>query len=96
MGIVYKAEGLTLDQFIFTMRSGTDLKNLPPVPPGPVLDLLQIMPWPQYQNLTVNDLRAIYEYLKGDCLCAGRSGPFSHALHPLSYAPSWLRFDHAE
>jgi hypothetical protein len=74
MGIVYKAEGLTLDQFIFTMRSGTDLKNLPPVPPGSVLDLLQIMPWPQYQNLTVNDLRAIYEYLKAIACVPGGPG----------------------
>ena len=56
--------GLTLEQFIFTMRNGTDLKNLTPVTPGPVVDKLQIMPWPQYQKLTTEDLRAIYEYLR--------------------------------
>jgi hypothetical protein len=66
--------GLTLDQFIFTMRSGTDLKNLTPISPGPVLDLLQIMPWPQYQNLTVNDLRAMYEYLKAIACVPGGPG----------------------
>jgi hypothetical protein len=26
-------------------------------------DLLQIMPWPNYHDLTDHDLRAIYEYL---------------------------------
>jgi hypothetical protein len=26
-------------------------------------DLLQIMPWPVYKNMTDHDLRAIYEYL---------------------------------
>jgi hypothetical protein len=26
-------------------------------------DLLQIMPWTAYQNMTDRDLRAIYEYL---------------------------------
>ena len=74
--------GLTLDQFIFTMRTGTDVKSLPPISPGPVLDLLQIMPWPQFQNLTDNDLRAVYEYLKaiacvpgGPGLSAARCGP---------------------
>jgi len=74
--------GLTLDQFIFTMRSGMDVKKLTPISPGPVLDLLQIMPWPQYQNLTTNDLRAMYEYLKaircvpgGPGLSGTRCGP---------------------
>jgi hypothetical protein len=27
-------------------------------------DLLQIMPWPNYQDWTDHDLRAVYEYLK--------------------------------
>jgi len=26
--------------------------------------LLQVMPWPVYQDLTDRDLRAIYEYLR--------------------------------
>jgi hypothetical protein len=26
-------------------------------------DLLQVMPWPNFQNMTDHDLRAIYEYL---------------------------------
>jgi hypothetical protein len=27
-------------------------------------DLLQVMPWPTFKNMTDHDLRAIYEYLK--------------------------------
>jgi hypothetical protein len=27
-------------------------------------DLLQVMPWPIFQDMTDHDLRAIYEYLK--------------------------------
>jgi len=73
--------GLSLEQFIETMRTGKDQKGLAPVTPGPTLDLLQTMPWPQYQNLTTTDLRAIYEYLKaipcvpgGPGLSASRCG----------------------
>src|SRR5262249_14888446 len=44
--------GLTLDQFIETMRTGKDQKGLSPFTPSATLDLLQTMPWPQYQNLT--------------------------------------------
>lgn len=54
-----KPAGLTLDQFIHVMRTGEDPddKNTHP-------RLLQVMPWPVYQDLTDKDLRAIYEYLK--------------------------------
>jgi cytochrome c553 len=51
--------GLTLDQFIETMRTGIDSKNLHPQF-GP---FLQVMPWPVYAKMTDDDLRAIYEYL---------------------------------
>jgi hypothetical protein len=51
--------GLTLDQFIQVMRTGKDFDNLHPQM-GP---LLQVMPWPIFQKMTDDDLRAIYEYL---------------------------------
>jgi hypothetical protein len=47
--------GLTLAQFMDVMRSGTDYDH-----PG---RLLQIMPWPTFQNMTDRDLHAIYAYL---------------------------------
>ncbi len=49
---------LTFRQFRRVMRTGVDLKNIPPA------DLLQVMPWPNFSNLTDDDLRAIYEYLR--------------------------------
>jgi hypothetical protein len=51
--------GLTFSQFKEVMRHGTDFDNLHPAHP-----LLQVMPWPNFQNLTDRDLRAIYEYLR--------------------------------
>jgi hypothetical protein len=47
--------GLTLEQFVDVLRNGTDYDH-----PG---RLLQVMPWPTFQNMTDRDLRAIYEYL---------------------------------
>jgi hypothetical protein len=52
--------GLTFDQFLEVMRHGKDFDDAHPAM-GP---LLQVMPWPVYQNLKNSDLRAIYEYLK--------------------------------
>ena len=41
-------------------------------------DLLQIMPWYAYQDVTDHDLRAIYEYLSAiPCI----SGPATGVLH---------------
>jgi hypothetical protein len=54
--------GLTWEQFLQTMRSGTDLKSLPPHVAG-VPGLLQVMPWPEYRHMTTETLRAIYDYL---------------------------------
>lgn len=51
--------GLTFDQFRFEIRTGTDLQDTTPTKP----DLLQVMPWPLFQDMTDHDLRAIYEYL---------------------------------
>jgi len=55
--------GFTLAQFIEVMRTGKDLKNIPPPVPSPEVNLLQVMPWPVYQDMTDRDLTAIYEYL---------------------------------
>jgi hypothetical protein len=52
--------GLTHAQFVRTIRTGVDLKQLHPQ----ISPLLQVMPWPVYQDLTDRDLRAIYEYLR--------------------------------
>ncbi len=52
--------GLTAAQFLETMRTGVDVKQLHPE----VSPLLQVMPWPVYQDLTDRDLRAMYEYLR--------------------------------
>lgn len=55
---------LTFGQFRTTIRTGADLKHRPPFVPSEANDLLQVMPWPVYQDLTERDLRAIYEYLR--------------------------------
>jgi hypothetical protein len=47
--------GLTFKAFRHVIRTGED-----PDRPGQVL---QVMPWPVYQAMTDNDLRAIYEFL---------------------------------
>ncbi len=52
--------GLTYNQFVTVMRTGIDLDHAHPQF-GPYL---QVMPWPVFQTLTDNDLRAIYTYLK--------------------------------
>ncbi|MGH7487423.1 MAG: cytochrome C [bacterium] len=48
--------GLTLAEFKDVLRTGHD-----PDVPG---RLLQVMPWPVFQSMTDNDIRAIYEYLR--------------------------------
>jgi len=45
----------TFAQFTAVFRHGTDFDN-----PG---QLLQVMPWPTFQNMIHEDIRAIYEYL---------------------------------
>ncbi len=65
--------GHTFDEFLTILRTGKDFDHLHPTctgaPDGKCLpppfdgDLLQIMPWPTFQNMTDHDIRAIYEYL---------------------------------
>jgi hypothetical protein len=67
--------GHTFEEFRKIIRTGVDMDHAHPtcapnqadtsrcVPPPFDGNLLQIMPWPTYQNMTDHDLRAIYEYL---------------------------------
>jgi len=48
--------GHTFEQFKSMMRTGHDA--------DPPHDILQVMPWPIYGNMTDDDLRAVYAYLK--------------------------------
>ena len=50
-----KPAGLDLDEFIELIRTGHD--------PDEGGEVLQVMPWPLFRNMTRRDLRAIYEYL---------------------------------
>lgn len=51
--------GASFEEFRDIMRTGIDPHQAHPQF-GP---FLQVMPWPSFQNMTDNDLRAIYEYL---------------------------------
>ena len=51
--------GRTYAEFKNIMRTGIDLNHLHPQ----ISPLLQVMPWPTYQEMTEHELRAIYEYL---------------------------------
>jgi hypothetical protein len=50
--------GLTFQEFLHVMRTGEDPDDSNSHP-----RLLQVMPWPVYQDMTDRDLRAVYEYL---------------------------------
>ena len=64
--------GMTLAQFITTMRTGHDRRTTGAPPDSP---LLQIMPWPIFRNMTDRDLSAVYEFLTSiPCLEGGRAG----------------------
>jgi hypothetical protein len=54
---------LTFEQFELVIRTGVDLKHVPPHVPSETNDLLQVMPWPVYQDMTDHDLLAVYKYL---------------------------------
>lgn len=67
------AGGMTYRQFLAVIRTGKDFDHLHPsctgAPDGTCVpapfngDLLQVMPWPTFQNMSDHDIRAIYEYL---------------------------------
>ena len=86
-----KPAGLTYDQFLTEIRTGIDLSHAHPncsatittncFPQGTGLppfngNLLQIMPWPAFQDMTAHDLQAIYAYLTTiPCLEGGPGQP---------------------
>ncbi|HLK80404.1 MAG TPA: hypothetical protein VKT99_02765 [Xanthobacteraceae bacterium] len=51
--------GVLFDVFLRTMRTGFDRLHAHPR----LSPLLQVMPWPVFQDMTDLDLRAVYEYL---------------------------------
>lgn len=51
--------GVMFDVFLRTMRTGFDRIQFHPA----LSPLLQVMPWPVFQDMTDPDLRAVYEYL---------------------------------
>jgi hypothetical protein len=85
--------GRTLAQFIQTIRTGTDLDQAHPTCMGPPNgkclpapfngDLLQIMPWPAFQNMTDDDLTAMYTYLSSiPCVEGGPGEPANRCVAP--------------
>jgi hypothetical protein len=68
--------GRTFDEFRQIIRTGVDLDHLHPNLPSQFDgSLLQIMPWPTFQNMSDHDLRAIYEYLSAIPCFAGPPAP---------------------
>jgi hypothetical protein len=77
---------ITLDKFFEIIRHGTDFDNLHPTCAGAPNtgcipfpfdgNLLQIMPWPNFKDLTDRETQAIYEYLKAvPCIQGNYPGP---------------------
>jgi hypothetical protein len=77
--------GRTYTQFVQELRTGVDLDHLHPTCSASVTtncipapfdgNLLQIMPWFGFANLTDHDLRAIYEYLNAVPCIQGPPAP---------------------
>ena len=65
--------GLTSEQFLNAMTQGTDYDN-----PG---QLLQVMPWPYFHDMTNQDIQAIYAYLS--TLSAVPPGSWNDTEHRL-------------
>jgi hypothetical protein len=76
--------GHTFPEFLKILRTGVDMDRLHPtcsgapgpncVPP-PFDGSLLIMPWPTFQNMSDDDIRAIYEYLSAIPCVAGPPAP---------------------
>jgi hypothetical protein len=83
--------GHTFDQFRLQMRTGVDLDHLHPTCTGALNptcvprpfngDVLQVMPWPQFQNMTDHDLRAIYEYLSSIPCISNTDSPYAFLIN---------------
>lgn len=89
--------GHTLTEFIQIMRTGIDMDKVHPtctgapngncLPPPFNGDLLQIMPWPTFQNMTDDDLTAIYTYLSSiPCVEGGPGEPANRCVAPAKTA----------
>jgi hypothetical protein len=72
-----RAEGHTLADFMKILRTGVDMDNVhPKLPAGFDGKLLQVMPWPTFQNMTDHYIEAIYEFLSAiPCLEGGPGEP---------------------
>jgi len=77
---------ITYEKFLQIIRHGTDFDNLHPtctaapntgcIPFPFDGNLLQIMPWPNFKDLTDRETRAVYEYLKAvPCIQGNYPGP---------------------
>jgi hypothetical protein len=80
-------EGHTLSEFMRIFRTGVDLDGAHPSCTGAITNnclsfpfngaVLQVMPWPAFQNLTDRQITAIYTYLSTvPCLEGGPGEPF--------------------
>ncbi len=77
--------GHTFADFVQIMQTGVDMDQLHPTctaaPDGKCLPApfdgsrLQVMPWPAFKDMTLRDLRAIYEYLSAIPCIAGPPAP---------------------
>lgn len=87
------AGGMSEDLFLLTIRTGLDHDHLHPpctgAPDGTCIpapfngNLLQVMSWPVYRNLTDDDLKAIYAYLSSiPCLEGGPGEPANRCQTP--------------
>jgi hypothetical protein len=69
--------GHTLAEFMQIIKTGIDMDKVHPnLPDGFDGNLLQVMPWPAFQNMQDRYLHAIYEYLSAiPCLEGGPGEP---------------------
>ena len=78
--------GHTFEEFVQIMQTGIDMDHVHPPCSASVTtnclprpfdgNLLQIMPWPDFQSMSEHDLRALYEYLSAiPCLEGGPGEP---------------------
>lgn len=86
--------GDSLEKFMQLIRTGMDPDKVHPTCSGPPNgkclpapfngDLLQIMPWPAFQDMTDDDLKAIYTYLSAiPCLEGGPGEPANRCVAPV-------------
>jgi hypothetical protein len=64
-----KPAGLTFEQFQHLLLTGEDHDDTAHNPPR----LLQVMPWPVFANMTIRDMRAVYEFLSAIPAIAGEA-----------------------